>query len=47
MSAVDVSAGALCDVAWVSAVVVGVVAECAVAECAVAKCAVDEPECLW
>ena len=43
MSAVDVSAGALCDVAWVS----GVVAECAVAECAVAKCAVGEPECLW
>ena len=41
------SAGALCDVAWVSAVVVGVVAECAVAECAVAKCAVGEPECLW
>ena len=37
MSAVDVSAGALCDVAWVSAV----------AECAVAECAVGEPECLW
>ena len=47
MSAVDVSAGALCDVAWMSAVVVGVVAECAVAECAVAKCAVGEPACLW